>query len=330
MKKLLEAIARLEANPPRFEPSPERASAFREIGSFWSTQTRAGARFDLARAGAAIWPLLAERLQRALTEAHDTELRREEVRLWQMYNHGVLIKSDEITMAFDVIAMPRRFGWPEPVDLRGTIARTLDVLFVTHRHPDHYDRLLIGDCLKLGRPVVLPKSLADEYGYDPNLYAVKDGDRLELYDLTIRVREGLHVWRNSPDEVPLAIYDVTCPSGYRFLFGGDVDYTAPIGGPPLRKQPDLFFVPWRSPNARFDSSHPNAKANERDALRLLQKRLHPQALIFEHYAELEHVYDGFDPSYDLALSLQEQADVPAELLFWGESVHLHPFPRSGK
>jgi L-ascorbate metabolism protein UlaG (beta-lactamase superfamily) len=330
MKDLLEAIELLDAHPPCFEPSPERAAAFRSLGRFWKTQTRVGAPFDLAGAGASIWPIVAQRLQRALAAAQETELQRDEVRLWQMYNHGVLIKSDEITMAFDVISMPRRFGWPESVEWRGNIARTVDVLFITHRHPDHFDRLLVADCLKLGRPVILPAPLADEYGYDPNLYPVNEGDRLELYDLKIRARRALHVWRDSFDDVPLAVYDVTCQSGYRLVFGGDVDYTAPIGAAPWRGRPDVFFVPWRSPNARFEPNHPESQGRPGDALRMLQETLRPKALIFEHYAELEHVYDGFEPSYELALALQAEVGVPSELLFWGESAPLNPFPFARK
>lgn len=324
MKELLEAIERLDAHPPCFQAVPERHRAFRQINRFLEKETRAGGNWDLSRQDCAVWPPIAERLRHAIMEARNVELARDEVHLWQMYNHGVLIKSDEITMGFDVIVMPRRFGWKEPVDLREAMAYTMDVLFITHRHPDHFDRALVSDCLRLGRPVIMPKPLADEYGYDPNLYAMQAGDTLELYDLKIRVRRGLHVWRDTLDDVPLAGYDVTCQSGYRFIFAGDIDYTAPVEGGAWRKGPDLFFVPWRSPNARFEPGHSEATGTPLDAIRILIETVRPKALLFEHYGELEHVYDGFDPSYELALSLQQSLAVPSDLLFWGEGLYLHP------
>lgn len=330
MKDLLEAIQVLDAHPARFRSVPERGRAFRQIGRFLERTTRAGGDWDLARKDCPIWPLVAHRLNRAIAEVRDIELARDEVHLWQMYNHGVLIKSDEITMGFDVIVMPRRFGWKEPEDLRDAIAQAMDVLFITHRHPDHFDCALVSDCLRLGRPVIMPKPLADEYGYDPNLYPVQAGDVLELYDLRIKARRGLHVWRDSLDDVPLATYEVTCQSGYRFVFAGDLDYTAPVEGGVWRKRPDLFFVPWRSPNARFEPGHPQATGTPADAIRLLVETVRPKALLFEHYGELEHVYDGFDPSFDLALSIQVDLGIPSDLLFWGESIRLHPLSKEPK
>ncbi len=326
MRDLLEAIQELDSHPPCFAAAAERRNAFRKIGRFLTEQTRQNRKYDLNKPDCPVWQPIAERLERALQNAREKELGRDEVHLWQMYNHGVLVKSDEITMGFDLIAMPRRFGWPEPESLRRLMAQVVDVLFVTHRHPDHFDRALVADCLRLGRPVFLPKPMADEYGYDPNLYPADAGDRFELYDLNIIARRGIHVWRDSADEVPLVAYEIVCQSGYRFVFAGDIDYTAPVEGPAWRESPDLFLVPWRSPNARYEPGHPEAKGTPADALQILMNTVRPGMLLFEHYGEMEHVYDGFDPSFDLAFSLQDQLDIPSDILFWGESVPLQPSP----
>lgn len=324
MKDWLEGLELLSRTRPQFAPDATRARAFRQIGRFLETQTRSGARYDLASPSCPLWPTILDRLMRAVGEIQSAELRSDEVRLWQMYNHGAVIKSDEIAMGFDVIAMPRRFGWPEPTELLAAIARTMDVLFITHHHPDHFDRALVAECLRLGRPVILPGPLAAKLGYDPNVYPVEHGQKVELYDLKIRARRGIHVWRDSADEIPLVVYEVICQAGFRFVFGGDLDYTASFGQGNLRPRPDLFFVPWRSPNERYEPRKPTDVRPLREALSIVIRDLAPRALIFEHYAELEHVYDGLPASYELALALQEQLDLPSALLFWGESISLSP------
>lgn len=338
MKDWLEGLELLNRTRPQFAPDATRARAFRQIGRFLETQTRRGARYDLASPSCPLWPTILDRLMRAVGEIQAAELRPDEVRLWQMYNHGAVIESDEIAMGFDVIAMPRRFGWPEPTELLAAIAQTIDVLFITHHHPDHFDRALVAECLHLGRPVIMPEPLAHgvagqagELGYDPNLYPMEHGQKLELYDLKIKARRGIHVWRDSANEIPLIVYEVTCQEGFRFVFGGDLDYTARFGQENLpsrdrvcRPRPDLFFVPWRSPNERYEPQSPTDVTPLVEALRIVIGEMAPRALIFEHYAELEHVYDGLPASYELALALQEQLNIPSALLFWGESILLSP------
>lgn len=324
MNDFLDAIRMLDESPPVFRPVARRQQAFRQIEKFLSEHTARGRACDLARPDCPIWPPVASRLALAAAQARDTQLSRGEVHLWQMYNHGVLIKDDEITIGLDMVVMPRKFGWPEDRNLRDLLARTVDLLMITHGHPDHFDHALVQSCLRLGRPVLLPQPLAVELGYDPNLYAMGDGTLVELYDMKIRSWRGYHVWQDSLNAVPLIVYDVTGPSGYRFIFGGDLDYTKPFGRGKIKKGADLMFVPWRSPNALYEPENPGALGRPHDAVRLLVQNLKPKALLFEHYAELEHIYDGLPPSYELALSLQADLPIPSDVLFWGEAVRLAP------
>ncbi len=323
MDALLDGIALLDRHPPRFKRVEERARAFRQIGGFFETQTRAGHAHDLAKSPCAVWPPLQERLARAVNEIADCELRRDEVRLWQMYNHGVIIKSDEVVMGLDLVPLPRRFGWEAPAGFTQRLAGILDLLMVTHRHDDHYDRELAAACLRLGKPVFMPASLAADWGFDPNLHPVGNDWTMEIDDLRIRGQPSLHVWRKNMDEVPLVAYEVTCQEGYTFLFSGDADYTKSLEKPAYSSL-DLLFIPWRNPNERYEKGHPKCKGTTLDAVNIALRRVEPAAVLHEHYAELKHVYDGFPASYDIALDLQEGMNVPSDILFWGESLVLAP------
>jgi hypothetical protein len=82
-----------------------------------------------------------------------------------------------------------------------------------------------------------------------------------------------------------------------------------------------FFVPWRAPNAAYEAGTPDARPLT-EAVQRAVDQLQPDTLIYEHCAELEHVYDGFPCSFDLALDLKQQLTTPSELLFWGESLDI--------
>ncbi len=325
MDALLEGIDILSRHPPQFKTVKERTRAFRQIGDFFESKTRQGHVHDLAKSPCAVWPPLQKRLANAVNEIADAELRRDEVRLWQMYNHGVIIKSDEVVMGMDVVPLPRRFGWEANTELTHKLAGILDLLMITHRHDDHYDRELAGACLRLGKPVFMPASLAADWGFDPNLHAVGNDWEIEIDDLRIRAQPSLHVWRKTMDEVPLIAYEVRCQEGYTFIFSGDADYTRSLEKPD-DAEVDLLFIPWRNPNEKYEQGHPKCKGTTLDAVNIALRRVKPRNVIHEHYAELKHVYDGFPASYDIALELQSKMAVPSELLFWGESLTLTPCP----
>ncbi|MFH0953176.1 MAG: hypothetical protein V1873_02475 [Verrucomicrobiota bacterium] len=323
------ALAVLNAHPPRFEPQPARRDAFLRIGDFLEKSVRAGQPHDLkakpARAASPlpspVWQIVEQRLAKALREIEDADLPTETLQAWQMYNDGVIIRAGDVVLGLDVIPMPRFFGWPEPAGLTEKVAGLLDLLLVTHEHEDHYDRQLVGACLRLGKPVFLPEPLARDWGTDPNLFRAGHGGEVELDDLHILARRGVHVWRESADDVPVVYYEVACQKGFRFLFGGDADYTKGMektAGADL----DLFFLPWRNPSELYEDGHPARIGTTLDAVNIAIERLAPRALLYEHCAELNHVYDGFTPSFDIALDLQRRLPVPSELLFWGETVRL--------
>lgn len=316
--KALAAV--LDANPPSFRVNPARRDALLRVGEFLERAIRPGCPFDATKTDA-VWHLIQPRLAHALAEARGADLGRREVVLWQMYNHGVIVNTGGVLIGFDIIPMPQAFGWEELPGWTDTIAGALDLLIVTHHHGDHYRKALVRSCLAMGKPVILPGPLVSEWGCDVNLHAAEDGWETEIDDLHILAREGFHLWRQSVGDVPLRYYEVTCQEGYRFIFGGDLDYTKKFEKTAGAKV-DLFFVPWRNPNEIYEAGHPAQEATTIDAVKIAIERIAPRALLFEHCGELEHVQEGFPPSYDIALDLQARLPVPSDLLYWGEHVRL--------
>lgn len=312
----------LDSTPPSFSASPARHDAFMKIGEFIENSTRAGTPFDLKIAPNPFWQAIEARLAKAI-EAIAAEPADAPPTAWQLYNDGVVLTADGLAIGLDIYPFPRRFGWPDSAGFTGRLAARLDVLFVTHRHPDHYDKALVRACLELGKPVVLPAALAADWPDFKTVIAADDGQQFKVAGLDVTARRGIHVWRASPDELPLVYYEVVCPGGFTFLFVGDLDYSKTLEKTAGRDI-DLFFVPWRHPNEAHEPGHAAQTAVTFDAVQAALDKVRPRALLFEHLAELEHVYDGFPASYDIALDLKARVSVPSELLFWSERIAVKP------
>jgi L-ascorbate metabolism protein UlaG (beta-lactamase superfamily) len=318
IERLTRSLAALYANPPSFAPDAARHRAFLDIAQVLETSTRAGQPLDLYKVNPhPLWQEIEPRLTRALGEAANAKPARDKIVVWQMYNDGVILRTGEMAIGLDVIPMPRFFGWAEPEGLTERIAGLLDLLVITHSHDDHYDRALVRACLRMGKPVLMPAAMAREWGHHAHLHATGNGWEQEIAGLHITAREGFHVWRETMAELPLVYYEAVCREGYTFMFGGDLDYTKALEKSPGRTI-DLFFLTWRNPNALYEQGRPEQVGSTLDAVRIALERIDPAAILFEHCAELDHVYHGFPASFDMALDLKRQIPIPSELMFWGE------------
>lgn len=313
---LLDALV---AIPPSFDAvNPKREAAFLAFARFLEEHVREGQSLDLARSPNPLWTLIEQRLTACRKAAADPAPCR---RLYQLYNSGMLFRDGMQTIGVDVTRMPRVYGWPEPPGLADEYADLLDVLLVTHHHADHFDPAVVEAVLAQRKPVCMPRSERTvPYEHEALFYTLDDWEGRQA-GFDIRARRSVHVWRDTPDEVPTCYYEVTAPSGFTVLFTGDTDYTRPFD---LRDdQPiDLLCLTWRNPNARYEEGHADQIGTTEEAVEIALKAVRPACVLLEHYAELEHIYKGFTASYDLARRLKRSLPVPAEWLAWGESISL--------
>lgn len=315
-------LTRLDSLPPSFAWQEERARCLLAVGRYFETHCRPGQPLDLrAHQPHPVWQLMEERLDRALHMLRRDPLPAEAWRLTQAYSSGAAVRVDQTVLGFDLVPLRRIFGWSDPLDMTGRWAQALDALFVTHRHDDHYDKPLVRACLDAGKPVYMPAHLAKDWAGHPMAVGVTHDQQWTVCHIPVHARQALHVWRDTLESVPLLAYEVACWEKAALLYAGDIDYTQPL--PATEGMAiEAFFLPWRAPNARYEEGHPEQEAPLLHAVKQAVEILRPRTLFYEHCAELEHVYDGYPASFDLALDLKKKLKTQTELLFWGESMTL--------
>ena len=320
---LAETLKALDATPPALAWNAERAERLQALEALLNANCPGGQPFDLYQVKPnPVWEAVAPRIEAAVREASETIVEPGVVAIWQLYGSGMLVKSGNQLLGFDVIPMPRFFGWDEPEGLTQRVADVLDALFITHRHEDHCDMALIEACTRKGIPVFLPDSVAETLPASPHLHPMTDEKQVSVGDAEVTGRQDFHVWRETMNDPQLIYYEVNLANGFTLIFGGDVDYTRGLEYTP-GKTVDLLVIPWRNPNARFEDGHPEQEGATADAVQIAIDRVHPRALLHNHYGELDHIYKwGLGASYSMALDLKQRLPTPSEVLFWGEHLRV--------
>ncbi len=322
LRPFLRSLEEVNRHPPSFDLNPAREKALLDIGRYLETHIRSGQPFDLKTVHPnPLWQVFEERLHDALTRARDMNLPPGACRMHQWYSSGVIFQTRDSVLGFDIVPMRRLYGWEDRFAQTEQLADWLDALFITHRHEDHHDPDLVRAMLKAGKPVHMPEALAQTWKESPCLMPVRHDDQWDVAAVRVHARRGIHVWRDDDRELPLCVYEVVWPDQRAIVYGGDVDYTKV-----LERSDDLaidaFFLPWRAPNASYEEGHEQQIGPLHEAVQQALDKLNPAMLFYEHCAELEHVYDGFAASFDMALDLKKRLPVRSELLFWGEHIDL--------
>lgn len=288
-----------------------------EFGQFLETETRPGCPHDLVRWPNLLWQTIEARMLLGFEEFLATNPRGNEILMLQWYNSGVFIKTAQQILAFDVLPIPRYYGWPEPAGLTERIAAAVNALMITHAHQDHFDERLVKACLAAGKMVIMPSSAVSE---GLMVCPAQNEAMLAIGDTVVRSFTGCHVWRKSAEEVPLAYYEVTVDRSFRLVFCGDADYTR--GFPRVLPEVDALFITWRNPGPKYEDGHSEQVATTYDAVKIVVDELRPARLILQHYGELDHVYKGFSPSYEMAEDLIRRFPEIASIDFWGDVVKI--------
>ncbi|MFC4231502.1 MBL fold metallo-hydrolase [Parasediminibacterium paludis] len=98
-----------------------------------------------------------------------------EIFIYKLYNHGFIVKSDKITLAFDFVRGSsvgvRNFAMSD--SLTKAIIEKIDVFFVSHLHPDHADDWVAEEAIKQHKKVVAPDSVWIEKPFYNKVYHPK-------------------------------------------------------------------------------------------------------------------------------------------------------------
>lgn len=227
------------------------------------------------------------------------------VRIWSMYNHGFIVKTPSSVFAFDLVQ-----GYPSwNYQIPDSILNQIQVLFLSHKHDDHWDRTIIKEITDLGGKVVEPmeEKIA---GYD-FVYLSPDEETTQA-GLQIKAFDGLH------GGIPVRMYFVTTPEGFTIFHTGDNQTSETL---PEGLTVDILLL-----NAWVNES---GSASPVIGARNSIKKLNPKLTILGHIQEMSHTYDPSDPKSRLSFEAPLKVDdgsLPGvvSVQIWGEPCDFQP------
>ena len=83
--------------------------------------------------------------------------------IWNVYNMSYIVKSKDITVAFDLVLLPDCMIKEGEMELHEKVLTELidlcDILFVSHNHEDHLDNYVAQEFLSQNKPVIAEKNI---------------------------------------------------------------------------------------------------------------------------------------------------------------------------
>jgi L-ascorbate metabolism protein UlaG (beta-lactamase superfamily) len=227
------------------------------------------------------------------------------IKIWSMYNHGFIVKTPSSVFAFDLVQ-----GYPTwKHQIPNSILEQIQVLFLSHKHDDHWDRAVIRAITDLGGKVVAP---LEEKLSDLDLVYLSADEESTQTGLHIKAYDGLH------GGVPVRMYVVTTPEGLTIMHTGDNQTSETL--------PDGLTVDILLLNAWVNES---GSASPVVGVRNSINKLNPRLTILGHIQEMSHSYDPSDPksrlSFEAPLAVDDGSlpgDVSVQV--WGESCDFPP------
>lgn len=205
-------------------------------------------------------------------------------RLWQMYNHGYIVKTPSSIFSFDLIDAGEHL-------VPNEVIQQIDVAFVSHEHGDHW-----------GRP---SEQVASSGGEMVSPLVFSPGSVATIGGLEVAAYFGLHSVDNN-------IYHVTTPEGLTIMHTGDTQHSGYV--PDDAPTEILLINAWMNENG-IES----ATLGVRNGI----NRVSPILTIPGHIQELGHEYNPQSNAtrvpYEWALAVDD-VPIPGTLgvMAWGE------------
>ncbi len=239
-------------------------------------------------------------------------------RLWKLYNHGFVVKTASVTMAFDIVTGKHlgKNGFVLPEAEVDALARQCDVLFISHMHADHADPAVAEAFIRNGKPVSAPEDLWQNRPFGNRLIRLKREAGLRQ---SIPIRENaehlavINYPGHQGAQVPNNVVVVTTSEGLTFAHTGDQSY-----------ENDFQWIDTVAETQPVDVLMPNCWTP--DMPRMIAG-FRPALVIPGHENELSHSIDHREPYW---LNYPRAGNEIRRTLFmtWGESYEY--IPPSGK
>jgi L-ascorbate metabolism protein UlaG (beta-lactamase superfamily) len=327
---LAEVSATLARVPPAVPESPDRRLALLLFDGVLHDQ--------YAPNRPAVQRFYHAQIERAIAAMENTRVTDGAV-IWKLYNHGFVVRTATVTLAFDVYRGAPGFrvddaakgrtivpspGFPLSDDLAARLVRQCDVLFVSHRHEDHADPWIARAFLDQGKPVVAP---ADTF------------EGLPIHDRVTHLKREAHVIQRLPVQDGARVLDVVVypgqqyqgsglpnnvvlvftPEGMSFAHNGDQ-----INDPYPQYQADYAWIDKVRDHHRVDVLMTNCWT---DDIYRFTRGFDPKLVLPGHEDELGHQmwdrvpYWGDAEYLHLTYPQLLKSKYPVLAMTWGESYH---------
>jgi L-ascorbate metabolism protein UlaG (beta-lactamase superfamily) len=213
--------------------------------------------------------------------------------IWQIYNHGFVVKTPSITFGIDLHDYFRTQKFVE-------LANLIDAYFITHEHSDHFSFELIASMQKQNKPVVGPA----EFQYAP--IKMSKGESRTIAGLLVTAHDGLH------GNIPLRQYEIITDEGIKILHTGDNQTTETL--------PQISDVDFMLLNSWVNES---GTVSWVEGVRYAIDKIKPKLTLPGHIMELGHlgaVYPSV-PYRDPIASDNGSLASDYCILAWGENYH---------
>ena len=262
------------------------------------------------------------RFDKLYAEIKNTQVPDGQIKLWYVYNMGIVAKTKNLTIGFDLANRWINFDIPK-------LADQLDILIISHPHNDHYDSSLVKRALKRGVAVVFPsgkikeewrkpihsdpkgKELKEIFGNSEHLISMGEDETKVIKQAKITALAAEHGRGREELQVPTRWFLVEV-DGFTILHTDDAEL---IGSEAIKKIPqgvDIFLTDIRAPNR----------------LRAISF-LKPKIVIPLHHWEIFHGRPKTKGEGDFRKILSFKDEVQQQIptskvipLIWGESISL--------
>jgi len=263
------------------------------------------------------------RFDKLYTEIKSTQISNGPIKLWYVYNMGIVAKTKNLTIGFDLAHKWINFDIPQ-------LADQLDILIISHPHQDHYDSSLVKRALKRGVTVVLPsgkvkkewrkpihsdpkgKELKEIFGNSEHFISMGKDETKVIKQARITALTAEHGKEELPVPTRWFLVEV---NGFTILHTDDAELIGSETGEAFKKIPqgiDIFLMDIRAPNRLPEISF-----------------LKPKIVIPLHHWEIFHgkpsTTDGGDFRKILSFKEEVRQQIPTSKvipLIWGESISL--------
>lgn len=171
-----------------------------------------------------------DRYKKAIFKIKETQVQ-SGIAVWNIYNMSYVVKSSEITIAFDLIRLPPALRIDGKEELYKTLAKEIinscDILFISHIHGDHADSFVAEEFISQNKPVISNLDIFREKEiFDKIIHLPANAEKVDFQvegtnaELGLRIYPG-HQAISAEEAIDNNFTLVTLPNNITLAHSGD-------------------------------------------------------------------------------------------------------------